>query len=170
MKEAQTKHDIKRLVIYSIIIIVFLLALLFISWKFLYLALAFIGWKCWWYILYGDPSFYVYRINVKDGIEEEIALYDTFLASVEHPQNFNENSEQSYYMINFHDDIKGKVSLATWDDVSNNWSDCELFEINDKEYKFNLPNELNEEENVNYKFKVNNKEFYFTIVNSSKTD
>ena len=112
-------------------------------------------------------SFHVQRINVKDGVSEEIVLYDNFYTSVENPQNFNENSERAYYIINFYYDMKGKVSLVTWDDTSNNWSDCELFEINDKEYKFNFPNE---DEVANYKLTVDKYEFYFTIINSNKTD
>lgn len=158
MKEEQTKHDKNYLSInLPAAILVILLIICFF-------ALLICG-------AYDTcHSFYVRRVNVKDGVAEEIALYDTFHASVENPQDFNENSEQADYMINFNYDMKGKVSLVTWDDVSNNWSDCELFEINDKEYKFNLLNELNEEENVNYKVTVDNKEFYFTIVNSSKTD
>ena len=115
-------------------------------------------------------SFHVQRINVEDGVSEEIVLYDTFYESIKNPQHFNENFEKAYYIINFYYDIKGKVSLVTWDDTSNNWSDCELIEINNKEYKFNFPNDLNEDEVANYKLTVDKYEFYFTIVNLNKTD
>ena len=155
MNEEQTKHVRKRLsdklpaVILAILLIICFFALFI------------------WGVYGVCHSFYVCRINVEDGVSEKIVLYDTFHVSVENPQNFSENSEQVYYMINFSYDIKGKVSLATWDDTSNNWSDCELFEINYKEYKFNFPNE---DEVANYKLTVDKYEFYFTIINSNKTD